>query len=105
MVAFGIWDPLDSQLVQSLPPAAVRRLVRQGVRAEVCGTLLGADGREVSVLADQLLAISSEQLRDVGEVVAVAGGPSKAAAVKSALASGLISSLVTDESVAKTLLG
>lgn len=104
VVAVGSWDPPDSQLLSSLTPRSRQRLVRHGVRAEVCGTLLTDTGTEVSVLSEHLLAIEPAQLRRIPRVLAVAGGESKINAIRSALASGLISSLVTDETVARALL-
>lgn len=104
VVAVGSWEPPDSQLLSSLTPRSRQRLVRHGVRAEMCGTLLTGTGAEVSVLSEHLLAIEPAQLRRIPQVLAVAGGESKINAIRSALASGLISSLVTDESVAEALL-
>lgn len=103
-VAVGSWDPPDSQLLQSLPSGSRQRLVRQGVRAEVCGTLISRDGSEVTMPDDHLLAINPQQLRRIPNVVAVAGGESKANAIRCVLGSGLVNSLITDEDVAEFLL-
>lgn len=103
-VAVGSWDPPDSQLLQSLPPRSRQRLVRQGVRAEVCGTLISRDGSEVTMPDDHVLAISPQQLRRIPNVVAVAGGGSKKNAIRCVLSSGLVNSVITDEQVAQFLL-
>jgi Putative sugar-binding domain len=51
-------------------------------------------------LTDRFISISAQQLASIPNVIAVAGGPSKRLAVKAALTSGLINSLVTDVSTA-----
>lgn len=64
-----------------------------------------ADGRFVAAgLADRAIAISIEQLRAVPTVVAVAAGVAKVAAIRGALATGVIGVLVTDAPTAAGLL-
>jgi hypothetical protein len=105
VVAIGSWDPPDSQLrngVDEFEREARRSL---GVRAEICSTLVDDDGHAVAAeLTLRQIAISGDQLRRIPEVIAVAGGRSKAAAVRAVLKGGYITSLVTDASVARTLL-
>ena len=55
-------------------------------------------------LMERSIAITAEQLRRVPEVIAVAGGPSKSAAIRAVLAGGFITSLVTDSAAAGALL-
>ncbi|MGH3738826.1 MAG: sugar-binding transcriptional regulator [Micromonosporaceae bacterium] len=104
VVAIGSWHPPMSLVRDSLAPADGERLRKQGVRAEVCAGLLDDAGKPVSALADRVIAISVEQLREVPEVIAVAGGPHKSAAIRAALRGGFITSLVTDADVAARLL-
>jgi DNA-binding transcriptional regulator LsrR (DeoR family) len=105
VVAIGSWDPPDSQLrngVDEFEREAMRSL---GVRAEICSTLVDDDGHAVvAELTDRQIAISGDQLRHIPEVIAVAGGQAKAAAVRAVLTGGYITSLVTDASVARILL-
>ena len=56
-----------------------------------------ADGRFVAPdLAERAIAISIDQLRRVPAVIAVAAGPAKVAAIRGALQTGVVASLVTD---------
>lgn len=105
VVAVGSWRPADSQLLDSLAPTERKRLLAKGVCAEICGTLLDAEGGIVSGLDDRCLAVSTRRLRAIPEVIAVAGGASKAHAIHAALRCGLVDGLVTDTAVARTLLG
>lgn len=105
VVAIGSWDPPDSQLrngVDEFEREAMRSL---GVRAEICSTLVADDGHAVPAeLTDRQIAISGNQLRNIPEVIAVAGGRAKAEAIRAVLKGGYITSLVTDASVAGLLL-
>lgn len=104
VVAIGSWDPPVSLVRDSLPAADGVALQRRGVRAEVCARLLDDDGNPVPDLADRVIAISVEQLRQVPEVIAVAGGARKSGAIRAALRGGFITSLVTDAGAAQALL-
>jgi DNA-binding transcriptional regulator LsrR (DeoR family) len=105
VVAIGSWKPPCSQLYDSLSPKERSALVRQGVTAEVCATLLDADGRTVAhEFTQRCISISSNELRAIDEVIAVAGGKPKTAAVRSVLLSGHANSLVTDTCLARDLL-
>jgi DNA-binding transcriptional regulator LsrR (DeoR family) len=55
-------------------------------------------------LAHYVLAIETEQLRRVPEVIAVAGGPAKAVAIDAVLRSGLVTTLIVDAGTAEYLL-
>lgn len=105
VVAIGSWDPPDSQLrngVDEFEREAMRSL---GVRAEVCSTLVDDDGHAVAAeLTVRQIAIGGDQLRRIPEVIAVAGGRAKAAAIRAVLMGGYVTSLVTDASVAQVLL-
>jgi DNA-binding transcriptional regulator LsrR (DeoR family) len=104
VVAIGSWDPPASLVRDSLPKAEGEALRKRGVRAEVCARLLGDDGNPVPGLADRVIAISAEQLRQVPEVIAVAGGVKKAEAIRAVLKAGFVTALVTDAGAARALL-
>ena len=104
VVAIGSWDPPMSLVRDSLARSEGERLRRRGVCAEVCAGLLDDTGEPVSDLADRVIAITLDQLRRVPEVIAVAGGERKSAAIRAALRGGFITSLVTDAGVAEALL-
>ena len=62
------------------------------------------DGRLVETpLSDRVIGISTEQLGQIDRVVALAGGPSKAEAIRAALKTGVIDLLITDKFTAATL--
>ena len=104
VVAIGSWDPPMSLVRDSLGRSDGERLRKRGVRAEVCAGLLDDAGEPVGDLADRVIAISLDQLRKVPEVIVVAGGAKKSAAIRAALRGGFITSLVTDAGVARALL-
>lgn len=105
VVAVGSWSPPDSQLYDSAKNIGLLdRLLSLGVQSEVCAILLRRDGKVIDAIADRSLGISVAQLAAIPEVIAVAGGTLKTAAVDAALKSGLITSLVTDAPLARRLL-
>ena len=76
-----------------------------GVAAEMSAHLFDADGRRVGRdLGERCITVKADQLRRIPEVVAIAGGQRKAAAIDAVLRSGLVTSLVTDTSAADYLL-
>lgn len=103
LLAVGTW-PADSQLMALMPASVRRRLVEEGVHAEIAGTLLDRDGVELRSLEGQLLSIDSDLLRKVPEVVVVAGGVHKASAIRAVLTAGFGSTLITDTQTARLLL-
>lgn len=107
VVAVGSWSPPDSQMIEN-PALGMRdrdRLIARGVRAEVCATLIGDQGKIISDLDDRCIAIPEAQLRRIPQIIAVAGGESKTDAIRAVLASGLVHSLVTDAGTARRLIG
>ena len=106
VVGIGAWTSTGSSIRAALPEGVATELDSAGAVADICSNLLDADGREIRAggLPDRLIAINPDQLRAVPEVVAIAGGASKAAAILSALRSGLIHQLITDDAAARLLL-
>lgn len=82
----------------------VEELLAAGAVGEVLGQYFDASGALVPTpLHDRVIAV----LPEPGEgrlVVAVAGGPSKIAAIRAVLRSGMLSGLITDEPTAQRLL-
>lgn len=100
-IAVGSWDPPQSRMWDALAPEERTRLRRLGVVAEVGSTLLDDDGLPVeSTLPARCISMTTDQLRRVPFVVAVAGGADKRRAVRSVLRSGLVTAVVTDEQAA-----
>jgi DNA-binding transcriptional regulator LsrR (DeoR family) len=104
VVSVGSWDPPDSQLLGLLPGAEREALVARGVKAEICSVLLDAAGRPVaSELTGRTIAVTAEHLR-IPDLLLVAGGTAKHVAVRAALASGLVTSIVTDAATARAVI-
>jgi DNA-binding transcriptional regulator LsrR (DeoR family) len=104
VVAVGSWDPPESRYYSTLRKPERERLLAAGVVADVGGVLLDRAGRPVHDFDDRVLGIGAEQLAGISQVLAVGGGDRKTGAMRAALRSGLVSSVVTDDSVALALL-
>ncbi|AEF41872.1 sugar-binding transcriptional regulator [Hoyosella subflava] len=106
LVAIGSWDPPDSQFYDNLGITLARRnaLEDKGVVADIGAILIDGQGRVVDDVQQQCISIDAAGLRRIPEVVGIAGGGRKTGAVRAALASGLIDSLVTDSALAARLL-
>ncbi len=57
-----------------------------------------------TTLSDRIIGIPAEQLRNVDEIIAVAYGTSKAAAVRAAVRGGFVTDLITHTALAERLL-
>lgn len=105
MVAVGSWDANGSQLYPVLEPADHKALARHTIAAEMCATLFTPEGRPLKTpLVERAMAIPYDELMKIPEVVAVAGGTGKAAALRSVLSGRAVTSVVTDATVARELL-
>jgi DNA-binding transcriptional regulator LsrR (DeoR family) len=106
VVGIGSWTAGGSTVRAALPEEVAARVDAAGAIADVCSSLLDADGREVleTDLSGRFIAISADQLRAIPDVVAIAGGATKAPAILAAIRSGLIHRLITDQEAARLLL-
>lgn len=105
LVGVGSWDPPFSTVWDAVSPAERAALNDAGVRADVSGVLLDADGREVpSPLAERMVCVRGDQLLAVPEVIGVAYGPEKAPAALAAVRGGYLQGLVTHTAFARALL-
>lgn len=106
VVGVGSWDPPYSTVYDATPAADRESLQRLGVRADVSGTLLDADGAAIqTLLTARMIGIDAAQLRQIPEVIALCYGPDeKARAVRAAILGGCVSSLVTHTTFARALL-
>jgi DNA-binding transcriptional regulator LsrR (DeoR family) len=103
-VAIGSWSPPDSQMMEAVPEEDRRSLLEKGVCAEVLATLLKEDGPVVTDLDSRTIALTVDQLRNINELIVVAGGLSKTRAIRAVMAAGLGTTLVTDSIAARELL-
>jgi DNA-binding transcriptional regulator LsrR (DeoR family) len=105
VVGIGHWVPGQSTLYDTATEREQTRLRRERVCAEMAGVFLTADGRILqTALNDRMIAISGAQLRSVTQVIAIPYGVAKAPAVRAALLSGLVDTVVTHVSLAEALL-
>lgn len=106
VVSVGAWttDPPISQLTSLLRPDELAELRSKGACAEVSGHFLDAEGHLLRCsVSDRLITVRAADLENTN-VIAVAGTSAKASAIKAVCLSGLVSTLVTDEIVARSLL-
>jgi len=88
----------------SLAPGARAALLKGGAVCDIALRFFDAQGKPVhSALDELILGISTEQLRKVPRVVAVAGGPEKVDAILAALKTEIIDVLITDHDTAEEL--
>jgi DNA-binding transcriptional regulator LsrR (DeoR family) len=106
VVGIGAWTASGSTVRAALPVEIAAELDAAGAVADICSTVLDANGAEIRPhdLPGRFIAISPQQLRAVPDVTAIAGGAAKAPAILAALRSGLIHRLITDEEAARLLL-
>lgn len=103
IVGIGSWDPPESLVHESLSPAEREALRERGARAEACARLVDSSGRPIDALDDRVIAIELDQLQQVPDVIAVACGAVKAAAIRAILTAGFVTALVTDTEAARLL--
>jgi DNA-binding transcriptional regulator LsrR (DeoR family) len=105
VVSIGAWAPGESTVYDSLSQAERDAIGRRGAVAEVAARLFDGDGNALSTgLAHHVLAISTEDLKRVPEVIALGYTAPKAAAIDAVLRSGMVTTLITDASAAEPLL-
>lgn len=105
VVGLGSWDPPFSTVYDAVSPAERKALHKLGVRADVSGVLLDADGTVVNAaLADRMICVGAAQLRRIPEVIGIVYGREKAPATRAAILGGYVTGLVTHTSTAQALL-
>ena len=86
-------------------PDDVAELEARGVEGEVLGHFIAADGRFVETdLTARSITLSASDLGGQN-IVAIAGGPTKTAAIRAVLNSSFLKGLITDEATARRLIG
>jgi len=104
VVSIGAWLPGESTVYDALPAAERESIAQRGAKAEVAARLFDAEGKPMSTgLAHHVLAISTEDLFAVPEVIALGYTAPKAGAIDAVLRSGLVSTLITDTAAAERL--
>jgi DNA-binding transcriptional regulator LsrR (DeoR family) len=105
VVSIGSWQANESTVYDAIGDGERATIAKRGAKAEVAARLFDADGSPLSTgLAHHVLAISTEDLLAVPEVIALGYNPPKAEAVDAVLRSGMVSTLITDPDTAEILL-
>jgi flavin-dependent dehydrogenase len=102
----GAWHVAAGMLapIAELKPGE-EALLELGVRAEVSGILIDADGEPVPTpLTERMIGVDAATLSRVPEIIAVAYDATKSRAVLAAVRGGLVNSLITHRSLADALL-
>ena len=104
-VSIGSWEPGISTVHDMLSEEERAHYASLGVAAEMSAHLFDAEGRRIGRdLGERCITVEADRLRRIPEVIAIAGGRRKAAAIGAVLRSGLVTSLVTDTAAADYLL-
>ncbi|WP_030663165.1 sugar-binding transcriptional regulator [Streptomyces rimosus] len=104
-VSIGSWAPGISTVYDMLSEEEREHYASLGAAAEMSAHLFDAEGRRIGRdLGERCITVEADRLRRIPEVVAIAGGRRKAAAIGAVLRSGLVTSLVTDTAAADHLL-
>lgn len=105
VIAIGQWEPGESTVHDALPARQRAQFAKLGAVAESCGILVAGDGRPLrDGLQRRTIAATHAQLRRAGDVVALATGAHRTAAVRALTRSGLVTTLITHRAVAERLL-
>jgi DNA-binding transcriptional regulator LsrR (DeoR family) len=105
VVGVGAWQAGLSTVADAVTEAERHEIHALGVRAEVGGIQLNAEGEAVTTsLTERLIGVDAPRLLAVDDVIALVYGPAKADAVRATLRGGLVTSLVTHGSMARALL-
>lgn len=98
-------SPLLSDSGNVFSAEDLRKLRRAGAVGDICMRFFDAEGNSIRTpLNDQVIGISLDELSSVKRVVGVAGGMRKRDALLAALRGRRINVLVTDESVASSIV-
>jgi DNA-binding transcriptional regulator LsrR (DeoR family) len=105
VVGLGAWAAGQSTVADVVTEEERREMYDLGVRAELCGVQLDADGNAVTTeLTERLIGIDAAGLLAIPDVIALAYGASKAEAVRAGLRGGFATSLITHTTMARRLL-
>ncbi|MBT3153579.1 transcriptional regulator [Streptomyces sp. CHD11] len=105
VVGVSAWDAGSSAMYGALSDPERDTCRVSGACADLAGRILDADGQVISTgLDDRMICAAAAQLRGIPELIGVSDGARSTEAVRAALRSGLLTSLVTDATTARRLL-
>lgn len=102
MVVHGIGDAKTMAIRRKTPKEEIEKIEKRKAVGEAFGYYFNQDGEVVHKV--QTVGIQLEDLKTIPNVIAVAGGSSKAKAIKAYMNQSLVTILVTDEGAANELL-
>jgi DNA-binding transcriptional regulator LsrR (DeoR family) len=101
----GFWARGESTLYDAFEEHDRQALHRLGVCADLSGVFLTAEGEPVEAgVTERMICINAGQMRAIPEVIVIAYGMAKVAAMRAALRSGLVGGVVTHTALAQALL-
>lgn len=105
IVTVGAWKRGHSTVVDAVGAAESERVRAAGVVCEIAGMQLDAAGNQVvTSLSERVIGIDSARMRRVPEIIAIAYGTEKVAAVMAGVKGHLMTTLITHVSLARALL-
>jgi len=105
VVSIGVWAPGLSTIYDAVTPPERDALTGLGVRAELAGVFIGADGGPVATPLDSRMIVTPAPLfTRIPFVLGVAYDADKSPAVLAAIRGGLVHGLVTHTELAERLL-
>lgn len=106
VTSVGAWRPSASTIYDEVEDDLRRAARDQGACGEVCGRLFDAEGNTVvTSLEERVVGITGEQLRGVPQRIVTSYGSYRAEATVGAVRAGYVSTLVTDDELARAVLG
>jgi DNA-binding transcriptional regulator LsrR (DeoR family) len=105
IITVGAWAQGQSTVVDAISVEEYEQARSAGVVCEMAGMQLDATGKQVHTpLGERVIGIGPEQLARVPEIIVVAYGEQKVAAVQAAVCGGLVTTLITHAPLARALL-
>jgi DNA-binding transcriptional regulator LsrR (DeoR family) len=105
IITVGAWAQGQSTVVDAISVEEFEQARSAGVVCEMAGMQLDATGNQVHTpLGERVIGINPEQLARVPEIIVVAYGEQKVAAVQAAVCGGLVTTLITHAPLARALL-
>jgi DNA-binding transcriptional regulator LsrR (DeoR family) len=105
VVGIGLWQNGYSTLHDALGGHDREELGQRGAFADLSGVVINSDGEPViSDITNRMIRIGLDELRSIRDVIGIAYQTEKAPAVRAAIKSGIVNSLVLDARVAEALL-
>jgi lsr operon transcriptional repressor len=88
-----------------IPESTISTMIKAGAIGDVFSYFIEADGRIVDAeLHDRIIAIGTDQLRQVDSSIGIASGVAKAKAVLAAVLGGFVNILIVDSLLAEEVL-